>query len=154
MLWVKCKSEAEKEKAITTLRGLGIEGLKAGPDRALEDRAVGSLLLGLKRQLVAWGFARTDVRVDLEAAPAEFKVGGKVVLKAQAGQGKLATEWVDQSCALWTDLQESKEYKAKAEAKAEAEAEAKAEKTKFRCKGEQTSKMDPKTCWCSTLMKT
>ena len=110
MLWVKLENEESRNKAIEAMNGLGEPGLRAGPDRALNERVVGGFLLGLKRQLVTWDYKPWEVRVNLEISPASMKVGGKDIMTAGVAGKKLEVKWVDQTWASWTDLVESREY--------------------------------------------
>ena len=76
-------------------------------DQPIEARVPKSFLLGLRWQLVQWGFEKQDVRVDDEHMI--MKVGGVPVLQVVIDGQKLNTNWLDSSWALWPDLQQSKE---------------------------------------------
>jgi len=87
-----------------------------GPDRTLEERAVGSFLLGLKKQLVEWGFGRGEVRVDLDKVPSTLEVGKREegrreVLAAAVRAGELKLTWTDPTWGAWSDLVSSAEFK-------------------------------------------
>ena len=117
MLWAKFNNESERDKAVKVLKGCGLgAGGWAGVDRVLEDRVVGSFLLGLKRHLVDWGFDRKEVRVDLDKDPATTTVGkgkdGKPVITARVRGGKMEVDWVDATWGEWEELTSSSEYRA------------------------------------------
>ena len=110
ILWVKCRGVEGKQQVVEYIKALGVHGVWATADRVLEDRVLGSFSLGLKRQLVAWGFSRAEVRVHLESKPAVMEVGGKEVLKVGVQEGKLDVKWVDAGWREWEDLTGSREY--------------------------------------------
>eukprot|EP00972_Heterocapsa_arctica_P051057 7505817-Heterocapsa_arctica.AAC.1 len=61
--------------------------LWARPDLPLEVRIPETVLFAFKRTLVEWGFARSIVRVDTDAA--NVKVGGELALSAKCVGGQL-----------------------------------------------------------------
>ena len=76
MLWVKFAREADRKKGIDMLKECELgSGAWVTQDRPVEERAVGSFLLGFKRQLVEWGFDRREVQVDVESG---FTGGGEI----------------------------------------------------------------------------
>ena len=111
-MWVRLAGKEERDKGIAALKTSGMTGLWVSQDRVLEDRVVGSFMLGLKRQLIEWGFSRREVQVELEKGPAVMKVGGKEVLVTRVVGGKLVLSWEDAGWKEWTDLAESGEYEA------------------------------------------
>ena len=82
-----------------------------GPDRELGERVVGSFLLGLKRQLVEWGFGRKEVNVDLGKSGGAMKVGKQDVLSVGVMGGRLRLTWENETWGKWQDLLEAKEFK-------------------------------------------
>jgi hypothetical protein len=99
------------------VKGMGLAGAWAAPDRPLEDRVLGSYLLGFKTLLVNWGaFDKRDVRVDMEANPMTLKVreaGGDwtLVATARVKEGGVAMQWMDDAWVGWAELHEDEEYK-------------------------------------------
>ena len=79
------------------------------PDLPIDKRVCASLLLGLRRQLIAWGFDRRAVKVD-DAIPV-LSFSGKPVATASVKENKVVTEWIDTTWGAWQDLQEAPEFK-------------------------------------------
>ena len=82
-------------------------------DKPLEDRTVRSSLLGLKQQLVEWGFGRGEVRVELEKGSGKMMVGGKggkEILTTSVKSGRLEVTWVDPTWGQWSELTGATEY--------------------------------------------
>ena len=77
-------------------------------DLPLEKRVPLSFLLGLRRQLIAWGFARSKVRVKEEDN--SLSVGGSQVLKASIEANRLRLEWMSQEWKDWKEFVDSSEF--------------------------------------------
>ena len=75
-----------------------------------EVRAPEKLLFRLKKQLVAWGFERRSVRVDVEGISKHLKVEGKIVVTVSCVDGSLVFDWID-TWRVWSDLHDSVEFK-------------------------------------------
>jgi len=76
-------------------------------DRPIEVRSCMGLLLGLRRQLLEWGFEKNAVRVDEDTMV--MKIGGVPVLSASVLESKLVLKWLDESWKHWDELQKSLE---------------------------------------------
>ncbi len=55
MLWVKFATMEGRDRAVQVVKDMGVSGVWAAPDRPLEDRVVGSFLLGLKKLYTTGG---------------------------------------------------------------------------------------------------
>ena len=93
----KFASPTDRIKALsvvkTKLLELGGKEIWANLELPSEIRAPEVFLLGLKRQLVEWGFARASVRVEVDGPSKDLKVEGKVVLTVSCVDGVLVCEW-------------------------------------------------------------
>ena len=78
-------------------------------DLPLEKRVPLSFLLGLRRQLIDWGFARSKVRVKEEDNT--LSVGGCPVLTATIHANHMVIHWTSKEWKEWKDLVESCEFK-------------------------------------------
>ena len=65
VMFLRFASEWERDKAVKVVKDgwwkAGWNTVWAKPDEPLEVRTVTSFMLGLKRQLVLWGFGRKEV---------------------------------------------------------------------------------------------
>ena len=117
MMWVKYGTADARDKAVKVVRDMGMAGVWAAPDRPLEDRVVGSHLLGLKKLLVDWGVCdRRDVRVDMEVSPMTIKMKGEgndwtLVATARVQDGAVAMQWMEKWWGEWAELQADEGYK-------------------------------------------
>jgi hypothetical protein len=140
MMWVKFNTMDERNNAVTTV-SWGLSGAWAAPDRPLEDRVVGSYLLGLKTLLVNWGiYDKRDVRVDMEAIPMTMKVRGHdgewtTVGTARVQDGGVMMQWMDEWWKGWAELHADEEYKKLARIATEKLGKAKGGGTKGSGKG-------------------
>ena len=89
---------------------LGDKSIWANQDLPTEIQAPEAFLLGLKKQLVAWGFTAGSVRVIVDGPSKHLKVGGKVVVTASCVDGCLTCEW-GEIWKNWEDLHGSPELK-------------------------------------------
>ena len=69
-----------------------------------------SFLLGLRRQLITWGFTKRKPRVDEDSNT--LTVGrDNPVLKVSVNANHLVLEWMSQDWKDWKELVESTEFK-------------------------------------------
>ena len=87
----------------------GEEAVYCKKDLPLEKRVPLSLLLGLRRQLIDWGFARSKVRVKEESN--SLSVGGTQILTAAIDSNRLVIDWKSQDWKEWNDFVGSSEFK-------------------------------------------
>ena len=78
-------------------------------DLPLEQRVPLSFLLGLRRQLITWGFTKRKPRVEEESNT--LTVGGNPVVKVTVDDNRLALQWMSQEWKDWKELVESSEFK-------------------------------------------
>ena len=76
-------------------------------DRLIEDRAPLSFLLGLRRQLIGWGFNTKEVKVNDEEL--SLSVARVPVLHAKVIDMELKLQWDSDAWEKWALLQESAE---------------------------------------------
>ena len=77
-------------------------------DLPLEKRVPLSFLLGLRRQLIAWGFARSKVRVRDENN--SLYIGGSQILTASIEANRLTLQWMHEEWKDWREFVESSEF--------------------------------------------
>ena len=115
MMWLKYGTTAGRDNAVKAVKSMGMRGVWAAPDRPLEDRVVGSFMLGLKTLLVDWGmYEKREVRVDMETSPMTMTVGagkGTLVATARVKDGEAKVQWEDGWWAGWAELQGDEGYK-------------------------------------------
>ena len=104
-------------------------------DLPLDKRVSLSLLLGLRRQLIEWGYKKSKVRVKEDDN--ELVIGGLPVLKAVVQDYKLNMEWTSDYWKNWTELVDSKEFKKLCQRAEETLAKAKDDKGKGDGKGKK-----------------
>ena len=92
------------------------EAIWCKKDLPLEKRVPLSFLLGLRRQLIDWGFAKSKIRVKEEHNT--LSVGGSQILTASIRSTGLAIDWKREDWKEWTEFVDSSEFK-KLMAKAE-----------------------------------
>ena len=78
------------------------------PDLPIDKRVSLSLLLGLRRQLISWGFDRRAVKVDDHTFVMSFS--GKDVATTSVKENMVVIEWLDPTWGMWEDLQASPEF--------------------------------------------
>ena len=78
-------------------------------DLLLATRVALSFLLGVRRQLLDWKFAKGKVHVIEEALTLE--VASKPRLSAAVRDMQLHLDWVDEEWKKWDELQQSQEMK-------------------------------------------
>ena len=96
-------------KTISTKLKDSEETIWCKKDLPLEKRVPLSFLLGLRRQLIAWGFARSKVRVKEENN--SLSVGGSQILTASIEANRLTLEWTREEWKDWVEFVESSEFK-------------------------------------------
>ena len=111
MLWIKFGGVAERDQGINILKEKVGFGVWVAPDREVGERVVRSFLLGLKRQLVGWGFGGKEVQVELSKVSGMMRVGRKDVLSVIVVGTKLKMTWEDATWGQWEDLMRAEEYK-------------------------------------------
>ena len=78
-------------------------------DLPLETRCPLSVLLGLRRQLINWGFNRRAIRVKDDTL--SMTIEGKPILTATTSSDQVSLDWLDQTWKEWKELQDSAELK-------------------------------------------
>ena len=78
-------------------------------DLPLETRCLLSVLLGLRRQLINWGFNRRAIRVKDDNL--NMTIEGKPILAATTCSDQVRLDWLDQTWKELKDLQDSAELK-------------------------------------------
>ena len=89
---------------------LGEKEIWANTDLPTYIRAPGKYLFGLKKSVVAWGFARGSIRVEVGGQSKHLKVEGKVVLSVTCVDGCVVCDW-EETWGIWEDLHGSTELK-------------------------------------------
>ena len=116
-------------------------GLKAPPcckkDLPLETRCPLSILLGLRRQLINWGFSRRAIRVSDDNLT--MTIDRKPILTATTCSDQVRLEWLDQTWKEWKELQDSSELKQLIDRANEALKNAAFKRTKGEGKGKPTA---------------
>ena len=78
------------------------------PDLPIDKRVCLSFILGLRRQLIKWGFERYYLKVE-DSIPM-LGVSGQPVVKVTVNDGKIDIEWMDSTWANWSDLLQTPEF--------------------------------------------
>ena len=119
LVFAKFSSTTASDKVITTISKVkpksGDKEIYCKKDRPLEVRVAFSFLLGLRHQLVQWGYSKAAVRVDETRMTMTFQ--GKSVLHAEVREGSLHLVWLEPAWSAWSELQgcdEMKQLKEKA----------------------------------------
>ena len=105
-------SASDRIKALSIVKRklveLGGKQVWANTDLPTEISAPEQFLLGLKKQLVAWGFTRASVRANIDGPSKNLKAQGKVVLIVTCVDGCLVCDWAE-TWKLWEVLQKNRE---------------------------------------------
>ena len=116
IVFLKFSSEVDRDRAVEALRKAkltyGGKPVWARPDQPAEVRIPEKFLFGLKKQLVEWGFSRSEVRVDSNTG--KLTVGGEEAVTAKAATGAISYQWHG-AWKDWADLHNSPELKGLAE---------------------------------------
>ena len=75
----------------------------------LDTRCALSVLLGLRRQLIIWGFSRRAIRVKDDSL--SMTIEGKPILTATTCSDQVTLDWQDHTWKEWKELQDSAELK-------------------------------------------
>ena len=68
ILFTKFASKSQRDDVVSKMREhLELEDVWVKPDLPVRTRAMNGFLLGMKRLLVSWGYAKTHVYADLDA---------------------------------------------------------------------------------------
>ena len=86
----------------------GQEEVWCKKDLPLDRRVPLSFLLGTRRQLISWGFTKSNVRVQEESNT--LTVAGQPVMKAFVSGSTLKLDWINQEWKNWTEFVESTEF--------------------------------------------
>ena len=86
----------------------GEEEVWCKKDLPLDRRVPLSFLLGTRRQLLNWGFTKSNVRVQEETNT--LTVAGQPIVKAVVSGSILKLEWINQEWKNWSELVESTEF--------------------------------------------
>ena len=84
------------------------EDVRCKNDFPLDRRVALSFSLGLRRQLIEWGYAKLKVRIKEEDSA--LVIGGFPVLKAVVQDYKLNMDWTSAHWKLWADFVDSQEF--------------------------------------------
>ncbi|CAK0910372.1 unnamed protein product, partial [Prorocentrum cordatum] len=82
---------------------------RCSTDAPIEQRAITSLLLGLRYLLTQWGFDKEFLKVDDDAGV--IKAGGKGIPQVKVVEQELKLDWLDPSWETWGEFQKSPEWK-------------------------------------------
>ena len=112
LAFAKFASSTAAENVIKKMAKIqkGDEEVYCKKDLPLEQRVPLSFLLGLRRQLITWGFTKRKPRVN-EYSNTLTVGGGNPVLKVTVGGNRLVLEWMSQDWKDWKELAESSEFK-------------------------------------------
>ena len=113
-VFAKCGSEKERSELIEHIQK-SREGssttvskrVYAKPDLPLDIRTADSTLFAMKRLLASWGFAKSCIEVDTDAAT--LSVAKKEIVKITVKDYKLILEWQDGEWESWEALTASDE---------------------------------------------
>ena len=104
----KGAEDAVKKISVAKLK-VGDDEIWCKKDLPLHKRVALSFLLGLRRQLIEWGFSRSKVRVKEEDHT--LVVGGMTILKAEVKDNQLDLNWKADEWKSWADLVDSTEFR-------------------------------------------
>jgi hypothetical protein len=82
--------------------------IKCKIDLPVEQRSCLGFILGLRRQLIGWGFVRRNLKVNDEIPM--LSVGGLPVVSASIEDSKIKINWQDPTWESWSDLVCDKGY--------------------------------------------
>ena len=105
-------------------------------DLPLETRCPLSVLLGLRRQLISWGFNRRAIRVKDDNLT--MTIEKKPILAATTCSDQVRLDWLDQTWQEWKELQDSNELKLLIDRANETLKTAASKRTKGEGKGKPT----------------
>jgi hypothetical protein len=108
--------------------------LWAKPDQPLDVRTSASVLYGLRKMLVSWGYSKACVKVDADTST--LKVAGQPIVKVVVNDFALTLEWEDGEWESWGSLQSSGELAAVKQAAQTKLTEAK-DRSTFKGKGKR-----------------
>ena len=96
-------------KAISGGKNKGEDTIWCKKDLPLNKRVPMSFLLGVRKQLINWGFTKSRVRVQEDTNT--LTVAGQPIMKAIVVGGSLTVDWTSQEWKDWTELVDSSEFK-------------------------------------------
>ena len=103
------KVAEEVVKAISAERHTGEETIWCKKDLPLNRRVPLSFLLGVRKQLINWGFTKSRVRVQEENNT--LTVAGQPVMHATTDGSSITIDWINQEWKVWAELVDSSEFK-------------------------------------------
>ena len=98
LVFLKFVSVSDRDRAIGRIKEarLTLEGksIWIREEASIKIRAMEKFILGLRKQLISWGYGTKEVKADIDGHDKVLKVNGVCILEASVTQdGKLALKW-------------------------------------------------------------
>ena len=110
LLWAKFSSVGERDMAVALIRSanmnMGSDNVWATQDLPVPIRARKLFLMGLRWQLIQWGFVKQEIKIDDDFNT--MHIGSLLVVRVTNKDDSLQCTWAD-TWADWTEFQESSE---------------------------------------------